>query len=85
MNSLKRLSVALALTLVLAASAFACGTPDPGQIQTPPCAAATGPTATTDDPAVPAEIPTPSQSSAESVSSVAEVAITLFVSLLPIF
>jgi len=85
MNNLKRLGVALVLTLALAASAFACGTPDPGQIQTPPCAAAGGPTATTDDPAVPAEIPTLGESSAETVSSVADVAITLFVSLLPIF
>lgn len=82
MNNLKRLGVAFALTLVLAASAFACGTPDPGQIQTPPCATASGPTATTDDPAVPAEIPTLGESGAGTASSVAEVAISLFVSLL---
>jgi hypothetical protein len=85
MNNLKRLSVAFALTLVLAASAFACGTPDPGQIQTPPCAVANGPTSTTDNPTVPAEIPTLDESRAETASSVAEVAITLFVSLLPLF
>ena len=85
MNNLKRLSVAFALTLVLAVSAFACGTPDPGQIQTPPCATASGPTSTTDDPAGPAEIPTLGESSAGTASSVAEVAISLFVSLLPLF
>ena len=85
MKHLKRLSIALALTLVLAASAFACGTPDPGQIQTPPCAVAGGPTATTDDSAVPAEIPTLGESSAGTASSVADVAISLFVSLLPLF
>jgi len=85
MNNLKRLSVAFALTLVLAASAFACGTPDPGQIQTPPCAVASGPTATTDDPAVPAEIPTLGEPSAGTALAAAEVAISLFVSLLPLF
>ena len=85
MNNLKRLGVALVLTLALAASAFACGTPDPGQIQTPPCAVASGPTATSDAPAVPAEIPTLGEPSAGTASSVAEVAMSLFVSLLPLF
>ncbi len=84
MNHLKRLSVALALTLVLAASAFACGTPDPGQTQTPPCAVANS-IANPDDAAVPAEFLTPSESSAETVASVAKVAMSLFESLLSIF
>ncbi|MEK6336846.1 MAG: hypothetical protein AABM67_18130 [Acidobacteriota bacterium] len=84
MNNLKRLGVVLALTLVFAASAFACGTPDPGQIQTPPCAVA-DPTSTTDEPAVPTEITTLGESRTETASSVAEVAINLFVSLLALF
>ena len=84
MNNLKRLGVTIAMTLLLAASAFACGTPDPGQIQTPPCAAASS-FGETDDPAVPAEALTPSESSAETQSSVAKVAISLFETLLAIF
>lgn len=84
MNHLKRLSVALALTSVLAGSAFACETPDPGQTQTPPCAVANS-IVNPDDAAVPAESLTPGESSAETVASVAKVAMSLFESLLSIF
>lgn len=84
MNNLKRLGVALTLTLILGASAFACETPIPGQIQTPPCAVA-GPIGESDDPTVPTETLTPGESSAETGSSVTDVAISLFQSLLPLF
>jgi len=84
MNNLRRLGVALTLTLILGASAFACETPNPGQIQTPPCAIAS-PIGESDDPIDPAETPTSSESSPGTESSVAEVAISLFQSLLPLF
>jgi len=82
MNNLKRLGVVLALTLVLAGSAFACGTPDPGQIQTPPCAVSQ---ITPDKPVAPSDVNTPPVSSSVSEFSVSDVVITLFVSMLPIF
>jgi hypothetical protein len=83
MNNLRRLGVALTLTLILGVSAFACETPAPGQIQTPPCAAAS-PIGESDNPIVPAKTLTPREPSAETVASVAKVAISLFESLLPL-
>ena len=46
MNSMKRLSLAISLTIVLAGTVFAC--PDPGELNAPPC---TSTLLVTDDPA----------------------------------
>ena len=46
MNTMKRLSLAISLTIVLAGTVFAC--PDPGELNAPPC---TSNQLLTDDPA----------------------------------
>ena len=46
MNSMKRLSLAISLTIVLAGTVFAC--PNPGELNAPPC---TSTQLVTDDPA----------------------------------
>ncbi len=80
MKTLKRLSAAIALTFVLGVSAFAgCEPPAPGQIETPcvPVQMAS------DDPTTPGVISTPPASDAGYL--VADAAISLLESLLPIF
>jgi hypothetical protein len=80
MNSLNRLSAAVVLTLVLSVSVFAgeiqtppCPAPDPGILDTPPCAAR----AASDDSVVPSETETPPASNTMDVLSVAEAAMNL--------
>ena len=46
MNTMKRLSLAISLTIVLAGTVFAC--PDPGELNAPPCPSTQ---LVTDDPA----------------------------------
>ena len=84
MTKFKALSAALALTLVLGASAFAQGPQctDPGQFSTPPCL---GQTMTPDDSAVPGQIEAPPAPDTVTGFSVADAAISLFESLLPLF
>jgi hypothetical protein len=84
MKTLKRLSAAFVLTFVLGLSAFAgetqtppCAPPEPGQTDTPPCAGQT----IGDNSATPGVVSTPSASD----YLVAEAAISLFESLLPLF
>ena len=88
MKNLKRLSAAVVLTCVLGLSAFAgetqtppCTPPEPGETQTPPC---TGQMAS-DNSATPGLISTPPATDAGTGYLVAEAAISLFESLLPIF
>ena len=88
MKNLKRLVATAALTCMLGLSAFAgetsappCAPPEPGETQAPPC---TGQMAT-DDPATPGVISTPPASDAGTGYLVAEAAISLFESLLPLF
>ena len=83
MKNLKRLGAAVILTCVLVLSAFAgetsappCAPPEPGETQAPPCAGQTA----SDNSGL---VSTPSAS--DSGYLVAEAAITLFESLLPIF
>jgi hypothetical protein len=80
MNSLKRLSAAVALTFVLGVSAFAgeistppCAPPAPGDINTPPCAAQ----AISDDSTAPGQTDTPPASNAIDMPSFAEAAMNL--------
>jgi hypothetical protein len=84
MRNLKRLIAALALTFVLGAAAFAgetltppCAPPDPGETHAPPC---TGGQMPSDNSGL---VSTPSAS--DSGYFVAEAAINLFESLLPLF
>jgi hypothetical protein len=84
MKNLKRLSAAVALTFVLGAAAFAgetpsgpCAPPVPGETQAPPC---TGGQTIGDSSRL---VSTPSAS--DSGYLVAEAAITLFESLLPLY
>ena len=86
MKNLKRLSAAIALTFVLGAAAFAgettsgpCAPPDPGETHSPPCSGGT----IAPDPTTPAIVSTSPASDQEYL--VAEAAISLFESLLPIF
>jgi hypothetical protein len=84
MTSLKRLSISVALTLVLATCTLAgetsappCSPPDPGETSAPPCAGAQS---------LPADPTPPVQTlTAESVYSITEVAMDLLQSVLPIF
>ena len=84
MKTLKRLSAALVLTCVLGLPAFAgetltppCAPPEPGQTDTPPCI---GGQASGDSSEL---VSTPSAS--DSAYLVAEAAIDLFESLLPLY
>ncbi len=86
MKNLKRLTAAVVLTFVLGLSAFAgeietppCAPPAPGETSAPPC---TGQVAS-DASATPGIISTPPASDAGYL--VADAAISLFESLLPIF
>jgi hypothetical protein len=86
MKNLKKLGAAVTLTLVLGISAFAdCEPPIPGQIPTPPCAAAI----TRDTDALtasltePGDIGTPTLS--KSDTSLAEIAADVLMSMLPLF
>ncbi len=87
MKNLKRFASAIVLTCVLGLSTFAgetqappCAPPDPGILNTPPC---TGGQTVSDSSAIPGVVSTPSAS--DSGYLVAEVAITLFESLLPLY
>jgi len=82
---MKRLSAAVALTLILGLSVLAgetltppCVPPEPGQTETPPC----GGQAASDNSATPGIFPT---TDAGTGYLVADAAISLFESLLPIF
>ena len=88
MKNLKRLSSAVVLTCVFGLSAFAgetqappCAPPEPGETQAPPC---TGQMAS-DNSATPGIISTPRATDAETGFLVANAAISLFESLLPLF
>jgi len=82
----KRLIAAVALTFALGAATFAgetytppCAPPDPGIMSTPPC---TGGQTVSDSSAIPGVVSTPSASDS---GYLAEAAITLFESLLPLY
>jgi hypothetical protein len=81
MKNLKRLSAAVVLTLVLGLSAFAgevntppCAPPDPGIMETPPCAAAP---LSPDDSAAPGQTDTPPASDTVDIVSVVDAAMNL--------
>ena len=84
MKNLKRLGVAFALTFVLGVAAFAgemstgpCAPPDPGEVNTPPCAAA---------PRDMGEPPAPSTAPGiAQTPGFAEIAASVLESLLPLF
>ena len=89
MKNLKRLTAAVALTLVLGVCIFAgdistppCAPPAPGDIQTPPCSGGQVASDASDTPGI---ISTPPASDAGTEYLVADAAISLFESLLPIF
>ena len=80
MKSLKRLGAAIALTFVLALTAFAdCVPPVPGEILTPPCSVAQ---ITPDDPVASAE---PSASSTSGVIEISVATLDVLLSALSIF
>ena len=88
MKTLRRLGAAAVLTIVLGLSAFAgqtetppCAPPAPGETNAPPC---TGQT-TSDNSATPGVVSTPPATDAETGYFVADAAISLFESLLPLF
>jgi hypothetical protein len=88
MKKIERLVAAIALTLLLGAAAFAgetnappCAPPVPGETNAPPC---TGQT-TSDNSVSPGVISTQPASGAGTEYLVAEAAITLFESLLPLY
>jgi hypothetical protein len=88
MKTLKRLGMAVALTVVLGLSAFAgetqtppCAPPDPGETNAPPCL---GAQMTSDDPVAPGQTETPLCANEGNESSIT-VAIDLVQSWLPIF
>jgi len=88
MKNLKKLGAAAVLTLLLGLPAFAgetqappCAPPEPGETQAPPC---TGQMAS-DNSAVPGIVSTPPASNAGTEYLVADAAISLFESLLPLF
>jgi hypothetical protein len=89
MKNLKRLGAAVVLTFLLSLSAFAgatqtppCAPPEPGILETPPCG---GGQAAGDSSATPGIVPTTPATDAGTRYLVADVAISLFESLLPIF
>jgi hypothetical protein len=89
MNNLKRVGAAVVLTLALSLSTFAgepsappCAAPDPGIIQSPPCAAQT---MAPDDSAAPAPVETLPASDAGTTFPVADAAIGLLQSVLSLF
>jgi hypothetical protein len=79
MKKLKRPLATVALTLLVSAPALADGTCVPGQIDTPPCAAALREM----DPTDPGQIETPPAQ--ESQTSLAEIAANVLMSMLPLF
>ncbi len=86
MQTLKRLTLAMALMLVLGLSAFAGETQTPpcaapGQTETPPCAASM----TTDNSLAPTETSDSATSNAAGSLSVTEVALDLLQSVLLLF
>lgn len=88
MKTLKKLSAAVVLTVVLGLSAFAgetqappCAPPEPGETQAPPC---TGQMAS-DNSTTHGIISTPPATDAGTGYLVAEAAMSLFESLLPLF
>lgn len=89
MKSLKRLGISIALTFVLAAAAFGgepptgpCAPPEPGQTNTPPCAAAQ---VVPGDAVALEDTNGPPVSNAANAPSVTEVAIDLLQSVLLLF
>jgi len=89
MKKPKRLIAAVALTFVLGAAAFAgetssppCAPPEPGQTSTPP---RSGGQTTSDNSATPGVVSTPPATDAGTGYFVADAAISLFESLLPLF
>ena len=81
MKNLKGLGAAIALTIVLSLTAFAgemnappCAPPDPGIMETPPCAAAP---LSPDDSAAPGDILTPPASDTVGILSVVDAAMNL--------
>ena len=87
MKNLKRLGLSFSLICILATVSFAGETSsppctDPGQMNTPPCAAAL---MTTDGSAAPGELNSPPATSAEVGYSIAEAALDLLQSALLIF
>lgn len=84
MSYLKKLSGAMALTILLAASALACGTLDPGQVQTPPCESGQ-PLTPPDDGVAQNEMSSSLSIASETESIVMRVATNLLESVLTIF
>jgi len=82
MKNLKRLGISLALVCILATVAFAdgspCAPPEPGTVNSPPCAAAQ---ITSDD----SVAQSPPASNAGDAASVAELAVDLLQSVLSLF
>ena len=81
MKNLKRLGVAIALTLVLGVSTFAgemnsppCSPPEPGETHGPPCAAAP---LSSDDLVASGEVETPPASDTVIIVSVVDAALNL--------
>lgn len=89
MKSLKRLGVSITLMFVLALATFAgetnsppCSQPEPGQVGTPPCAAAS---MMPGDSLAPGETNAPPASNAGTEFSITDVAIDLLQSVLSLF
>jgi hypothetical protein len=87
MQTLKRLTISIALTVILAAAAFAgetqappCAPPDPGIMETPPCATAQS---IPDDSATPGQTDTPPSTS--DTISFADVAVDVVQGVLMLF
>jgi len=89
MKNVKRLAVSVTLMLVVAVAVFAgetnsppCSQLEPGQVGTPPCAAAS---MTPGDSAAPGETNAPPASNAGTEFSITDVAIDLLQSVLSLF
>jgi hypothetical protein len=86
MKNLKRLGISLPLVCVLATVAFAdgspCAPPEPGTVNSPPCAAVQ---ITSDDSVARGETQSPPASNAGDAASVAELAVDLLQSVLLLF
>jgi hypothetical protein len=86
MKNLRRLGAAVVLTFVVALSAFAGDTLtppcSPGEVHSPPCAAAR---MSLDDSPAPGEVNSPPASNTGSEFSVSDVALSLIQSLLSLF
>ena len=79
MSNLKRLVVTICLISILAMTALAgetpnspCPPPEPGDIQSPPCASAS---LTTDDPTNPGETQTPPAAETVVITTIADAAV----------